>query len=81
MLDKNAYYIIPVVNVDGRAHFFKDAQTPSTDRSFRIPKDDDRDGLVDEDGPDDLDGDGNICMIAHQRSAGVITKRTPKTAG
>jgi hypothetical protein len=63
VLDKNAYYIIPVVNVDGRAHFFKDAQTPSTDRSFRVPKDDDRDGLLDEDGPDDLDGDGNICMM------------------
>lgn len=63
VVDKNAYYIIPVVNVDGRAHFFKDAQTPSSDRSFRIPKDDDRDGLVDEDGPDDLDGDGNICNM------------------
>jgi hypothetical protein len=63
VVDKNAYYIIPVVNVDGRAHFFNDAQTSSSDRSFRIPKDDDRDGLVDEDGPDDLDGDGNICMM------------------
>jgi hypothetical protein len=63
VVDKNAYYIIPVVNVDGRYHFFKDAQTSSSDRSFRIPRDDDRDGLVDEDGPDDLDGDGNICMM------------------
>src|SRR5665647_1137888 len=63
VVDKNVYYIIPVVNVDGRFHFFKDAQTSSSDRSFRIPKDDDRDGLVDEDGPDDLDGDGNICMM------------------
>ncbi|MGD0782284.1 MAG: M14 family zinc carboxypeptidase, partial [Candidatus Aminicenantales bacterium] len=25
--------------------------------------DDDHDGLIDEDGPDDLDGDGNICMM------------------
>ena len=63
VVDKNAYYIIPVVNVDGRYHFFHDAQTSSSDRSFRIPKDDDRDGLVDEDGPDDLDGDGNICQM------------------
>ncbi|MEI7830391.1 MAG: M14 family metallopeptidase [Prolixibacteraceae bacterium] len=63
VVDKNVYYIIPVVNVDGRYHFFADAQTSSSDRSFRIPKDDDRDGLVDEDGPDDLDGDGNICMM------------------
>ena len=63
VVDKNAYYIIPVVNVDGRAHFFKDAQTPSSYRSFRIPKDDDRDGLVDEDSSDDLDSDSNICMM------------------
>ncbi|HWR99469.1 MAG TPA: M14 family metallopeptidase, partial [Prolixibacteraceae bacterium] len=63
VVDKNAYYIIPVVNVDGRAHFFLDAQTSSTDRSFRVPKDDDRDGLVDEDNPDDLDADGNICIM------------------
>ncbi len=63
VVDKNAYYILPVVNVDGRAHFFNDAQTPSSGRSVRVPKDDDRDGLVDEDGPDDLDGDGNICMM------------------
>lgn len=63
VVDKNAYYIIPVVNVDGRAHFFLDAHTSSSDRSFRVPRDDDRDGLVDEDGPDDLDGDLNICMM------------------
>jgi hypothetical protein len=63
VVDKNAYYIIPVVNVDGRYHFLKDANTSSSSRSFRVPKDDDRDGLMDEDGPDDLDGDGNICMM------------------
>ena len=63
VVDKNVHYILPVVNVDGRAHFFQDAQTSSSDRSIRIPKDDDRDGLLDEDGPDDLDGDGNICQM------------------
>lgn len=63
VVDKNAYYILPVVNVDGRAHFFKDAQNPSSGRSVRVPRDDDRDGLMDEDGADDLDGDGNICMM------------------
>ena len=63
VVDKNAYYIIPVVNVDGRFHFLKDGHTASSSRSFRVPRDDDRDGLFDEDGPDDLDGDGNICMM------------------
>jgi hypothetical protein len=63
LLDKNVFYVIPVVNIDGRWHFFHDANTPSSNRSVRVPQDDDRDGLVDEDFPDDLDGDGNICMM------------------
>jgi hypothetical protein len=63
LVDRNAYYVIPVVNVDGRYHFFHDAQTPDSGRSIRIPIDDDHDGLIDEDGPDDLDGDGNICTM------------------
>jgi hypothetical protein len=62
-VDKNAHYIIPVVNVDGRYHFFEDGNTPSTNRSIRVSYDDDGDGLFDEDGPDDLDGDGNITQI------------------
>ncbi len=63
LVDKNAYYIIPSVNVDGRYHFFEDPNTPSTNRGLRRPKDDDRDGLFDEDFPDDLDGDGNITQM------------------
>jgi hypothetical protein len=63
LVDRNAYYVIPSVNVDGRFHFFNDPNDPSSNRSIRIPKDDDRDGLVDEDGADDIDGDGNICTM------------------
>jgi hypothetical protein len=63
VVDRNAHYIIPVVNVDGRYHFFEDGNTPSTNRSIRVAKDDDADGLFDEDAPDDLDGDGNICQM------------------
>lgn len=62
-IDNNAHYIIPVVNVDGRYHFFEDGNTPSSNRSIRVQKDDDRDGLFDEDAPDDLDGDGSICEM------------------
>ncbi len=62
-VDRNAHYIVPVVNVDGRFHFFEDAHTPSSSRSIRVPKDDDNDGLFDEDAPDDLDGDGNITQM------------------
>jgi len=63
LVDKNAYYIIPSVNVDGRYHFFKDGNTMHSNRGLRRPKDDDKDGLYDEDFPDDLDGDGSICQM------------------
>lgn len=72
VVDRNVHYIIPVVNVDGRARFFSDAHTPSTGRSLRVPRDDDRDGLLDEDAPDDLDGDGNICQMRIRDSLGIL---------
>ena len=62
-VDRNAHYIIPVVNVDGRFHFFEDANTPSSSRSIRVARDDDNDALFDEDAPDDLDGDGSITQM------------------
>ena len=62
-VDRNVHYICPVVNVDGRAHFFNDPNTTNSSRSLRIAKDDDNDGLFNEDAPDDLDGDGNICQM------------------
>ncbi len=63
VVDRNAHYIIPVVNVDGRVHFFADGNTPSSNRSIRVAYDDDGDGLFDEDAPDDLDGDGSITQM------------------
>ena len=71
VVDKNVHYIIPVVNVDGRYHFFADANTPSSGRSIRVPKDDDGDGLIDEDGPDDLDGDGSITQMRIRDTLGI----------
>jgi len=79
VVDRNAFYIIPVVNVDGRAHFFSDANTPSSNRGIRIPVDDDRDGLFDEDGPDDLDGDGNITQMRIRDTLGRF-KTDPEDA-
>jgi len=63
LVDKNCFYVVPVVNVDGRHHFFADANSSSSNRTLRIPTDDDRDGLFDEDPSDDLDGDGNLCTM------------------
>ncbi len=64
LLDRSVFYIVPVVNVDGRHHFFHGVASAWTgNRSLRIPVDDDGDGLTDEDGPDDLDGDGTISTM------------------
>ncbi len=72
VVDRNIFYIIPVVNVDGRAHFFDDPNTPSTNRTIRIPVDDDRDGLLDEDGPEDIDGDGSITNMRIRDTLGRL---------
>lgn len=37
-VDRNAHYILPVVNVDGRYHFFEDANTPNSSRSIRVQR-------------------------------------------
>jgi hypothetical protein len=71
VLNKNTWYILPCVNVDGRVHFFTDPNEPSSGRSLRIPVDDDRDGLVDEDYPDDLNGDGNISIMRKKDPFGI----------
>ena len=63
LVDKKCFYFCPVVNPDGRYHFFTDPNDPNSNRGLRIPVDDDRDGLYDEDFPDDLDGDGNITRM------------------
>jgi len=70
VVDRNCFYVIPCVNPDGRYHFLADGNTSSSNRSLRIPKDDDNDGLVDEDFPDDLDSDGNICQMRRKNPFG-----------
>ncbi len=63
LVDSRAFYIIPTVNVDSRARFFEDANSYGIGRTARVAYDSDNDGLLDEDGPDDLDGDGEILRM------------------
>ncbi len=63
LLERCAFYLLPMVNPDGRANWFQEAHDPHSSRSGVQPVDDDRDGLFDEDSPDDLDGDGNIVLM------------------
>lgn len=63
MLDRKTFYILPSVNPDGRAHWLDNPNTPHSSRSGKEPTDNDYDGLYDEDGYDDLDGDGHITTM------------------
>jgi hypothetical protein len=63
LLDERVFYLMPMMSPDSRdAHFYQ-ANTTHSPRSGQRPVDDDKDGLVDEDGPDDLDGDGHITQM------------------
>ncbi|MGB8958001.1 MAG: M14 family metallopeptidase [Candidatus Aminicenantales bacterium] len=60
-LDTSTIYIIPRVNPDGAEGFFAAVKTGR--RTNTTPRDDDNDGRVDEDGPEDLNGDGFITVM------------------
>ncbi len=80
LVDRVVFYIVPVVNPDGRWHFFHQAATPNDFRGTARPHDDDMDGLLDEDPPEDLDGDGNIVMMVKKVRGGryVFDKEDPR---
>ncbi len=63
LLDEKAFYVIPTMNPDSRDYYINKPSDPNSPRSGLIPYDDDRDGVADEDGPDDLDGDGSFTQM------------------
>jgi hypothetical protein len=58
LVDERVFYIMPVSNPDGRDYFMHG--TGAGARTGHFPVDEDGDGLFDEDGPDDLNGNGVI---------------------
>jgi len=60
LIDTKTIYLRPENNPDGSTMYLFTAQR---NRSTVHPKDDDRDGLLDEDPEEDLDGDGVIYQI------------------
>jgi len=70
LIDSRTFYIVPIVNVDNRARFFERPSSYDIGRSAIVGYDDDKDGLVDEDDFDDLDGDGEIVMMRIKDPAG-----------
>ncbi len=63
LLRTRTFYIVPSVNPDSRAHFFDEPNNPHSPRDSRRPFDDDLDDRVDEDGPEDINGDGVITAM------------------
>jgi hypothetical protein len=61
LVDERAFYIVPTVNPDGRDYFMHGPGGNA--RSGHLPVDDDNDYQFDEDGPEDLNGNGMIEQI------------------
>ena len=61
LLETHKLYIIPQVNPDVAHYYFASVQ--DGEQKNNRPTDDDHDGLLDEDGADDLNGDGFITMM------------------
>ena len=90
IVDKRAIYIRPVNNPDGHCLYIHTAQS---NRSTVRPCDNDLDGLLDEDSPDDIDGDGIILTMRWKDEekgnmipdpddpSGRILKRVPSGQG
>jgi hypothetical protein len=63
LVDERSFYFVPMANPDGREVWFHDPATPHFLRGGIRPTDNDHDGIADEDGADDLDGDGHITTM------------------
>jgi len=77
IVDRSTFYLLPLVNPDGRAEWFANANTPNSARTGQKPVDNDGDGVADDDGPDDLDGDGHITQMWRPDPFGTH-KRDPR---
>lgn len=75
LADRIALYVLPMVNPDGRARWFEGPSTPHFPRTVIVPVDEDRDGLADEDGYNDLDGDGVITQMRKKVAPGEGTHK------
>lgn len=69
LVDRKTFYICPIVNPDG---VFNSVERGISQRQNSMLRDDDGDGRVNEDGPDDLDGDGFITQFRWRDAKGAF---------
>jgi murein tripeptide amidase MpaA len=85
-IDNSVFYLIPRVNADAAERMFAGVKA---DRKTNLtPRDDDNDGRLDEDGPEDLNKDGFITQmrvkapdseyLADPEDARLVKKADPK---
>lgn len=73
LLDTKTFYIVPFQSPDSRDAFLhKDMEL----RSGKVPRDDDGDGLIDEDGPEDINNDGFISLMRIKMKGGNFKEST-----
>ena len=77
LINNNAFYICPVINPDG---VFNSVEKGFAQRANSALKDDDNDGKINEDGPDDLDKDGFITSFRYKDAKGtyIIDDKDPR---
>jgi hypothetical protein len=77
LLGEKTFYIAPTINPDAREYFTSVGVPP---RSGLAPRDNDRDGKLDEDGPDDLNGDKEISQMRRKNPEGnyIIDPMDPR---
>jgi len=61
LMDTRVFYVIPKINPDGSDAYLKKPGEPVDSNLKKV--DDDHDGLLDEDGVEDLNGDGVITLM------------------
>lgn len=76
-IDGQTFYICPIVNPDG---VYNSVERGIPQRQNSMMKDDDGDGKINEDGPDDLNGDGLITQFRYKDPQGrfVIDDEDPR---
>jgi hypothetical protein len=70
LLDDKVFYIVPKLNPDGSDAYLRKPGAPVDPNLKKV--DDDKDGLLDEDGAEDLNGDGIITLMRIRDEKGPL---------
>ncbi|MFC1731663.1 M14 family metallopeptidase [candidate division KSB1 bacterium] len=63
LVDDKVFYICPIINPDG---VYNSVEQDISQRANSMTIDDDNDGKINEDGPDDINGDGHITRFRYK---------------